>query len=506
MDNCNFRNLKMPKFDVVIIGSGLGGLLCGNILSKEGKNVCILEKHHQFGGNLQTFKRDGKIFETGVHYVGGLSKGQNLHQYFKYAGIVDKLKLQRLNLDAFDKINFEGKIYSFAQGFDNFIETLAKDFPSERSALKEYINKTKEICSQFPMYNLKPNLGVNNEHLYFERSVGDFLKSITSNKTLQNVLAGNNMLYAGIPDKTPVALHALIINSLIEGAYQFKDGTQQIADLLIESIINNGGTLMNKSEVQKLELNNGKIESAILSNGEIIEADNFISTIHPSLTLKMTDTKLLRKSYRNRINEIEETISFFAVYFSLKPNCFKYLDHNYYHFNEDNVWSIPNYKTDKWPQEYLFLTLPTSNSNMYTETATAMTYMKYDEVKQWENSSIGKRGNEYEEFKRQKAEKLIDQIELQYPGFRECISSYYTSTPLTLKDYTGTRDGSMYGILHDCNDPLRTKISPRTKIPNLLLSGQNTNIHGVLGVTIGSVHTCTEMLGMEYLLEKINNA
>jgi all-trans-retinol 13,14-reductase len=75
-----------------------------------------------------------------------------------------------------------------------------------------------------------------------------------------------------------------------------------------------------------------------------------------------------------------------------------------------------------------------------------------------------------------------------------------------LKDYTGSKNGSMYGIVHDSNNALRTKISPKTKIPNLLLTGQNINIHGVLGVTIGSVLTCTELLGMEYLLEKIKNA
>lgn len=496
----------MPKYDVVIIGSGLGGLLCGNMLSKEGKSVCILEKQHQFGGNLQTFKRDGKIFDTGVHYVGGLSKGQNLHQYFKYTGIVDKLKLQRLNPDAFDKINFEGKNYSFAQGFDNFIETLANDFPSEKNALKKYTKKIKEICSHFPLYNLRPNLGLDNEQKYYEKSIGDFIKSITPNKTLQNVLAGNNMLYAGIPDKTPIAIHALITNSLIEGAYRFKDGSQQIANLLVESIKNNGGTLMNNSEVNSLEVNHGKVESAILSNGEIIEADYFISAIHPSLTLKMTDSKLLRKSYRSRINDLEESISVFLVYFSFKPNSFKYLNYNYYHFNEDSVWSIPKYNQRKWPQEYLFLTPSSNSSEKFTDTATAMTYMQYDEVKQWENSGVGNRGIDYEEFKKQKAEKLINQIDLQFPGFKNSISNYYTSTPLSLKDYTGTRNGSMYGIVHDCNNPLKTNIYPKTRIPNLLLSGQNINIHGVLGVTIGSIFTCTEMLGMEYLLEKINNA
>lgn len=496
----------MPKYDVVIIGSGLGGLLCGSILSKEGLSVCILEKQHQFGGNLQTFKRDGKIFDTGFHYVGGLGKDQNLYQYLKYVGIMDDLKIRQLDQDAFDKINFQGKIYSYAQGFEKFIESLVVEFPQEKEALHKYVKEIKEICSHFPLFNLRPNLGLDNEHIYFEKSVGDFIQSITSNKTLQNILAGNNMLYAGIPEKTPLALHALISSSLIEGAYRFEDGSQQVVNLLIEIIKSNGGTLFNNSNVKKLKINNDKVESAVLSNGEIFEADHFISAIHPSLTIGLTDTKLLRKSYRSRINELEETISVFSVYFSLKKDRFPYLNYNYYHFNEDNVWSIPKYNPQKWPQEYLFLTLPTANTSKYAETATAMTYMQYDEVKQWENSSLGNRGKDYEEFKKQKAELLIDHIEKQFPGFRASINNYYTSTPLTLENYTGTKNGSMYGIVHDCNNALKTRISPKTKIPNLLLSGQNINIHGFLGVTIGSVLTCTELLGMEYLLEKINNA
>ncbi|MFO7829816.1 MAG: NAD(P)/FAD-dependent oxidoreductase, partial [Bacteroidales bacterium] len=341
---------------------------------------------------------------------------------------------------------------------------------------------------------------------FFEQSIGNFIQSITPNKTLQNVLAGNNMLYAGIPDKTPVAIHALITNSLIEGAYRFKGGSHQIADLLIDSIKKNGGTLMNNSEVIELIVNHNKIESAVLNNGNIFEADHFISAIHPSATLKMTDTKLLRKSYRSRINDLEETMSVFVVYMDLKPDSFEFLNYNYYHFNENTVWSIPNYHYRKWPQEYLLLTLPGNNQGKYAQTATAMTYMAYDEVKHWEKSIIGERGNDYEEFKKEKANSLIDQVNRQFPGLKSSIQSYYTSTPLSMKSYTGTKNGSMYGILHDSTDPLRTKISPKTKIPNLLLSGQNVNIHGVLGVTIGAVLTCTELLGMEYLLEKINDA
>jgi len=88
----------MDKFDVVIIGSGMGGLVCGNLLALEGYKVCLIEKNKQIGGSLQTYVRDKVIFDSGVHYLGGLSKGQNLYQIFQYLGIIPHLKLQQLNI------------------------------------------------------------------------------------------------------------------------------------------------------------------------------------------------------------------------------------------------------------------------------------------------------------------------------------------------------------------------------------------------------------------------
>jgi all-trans-retinol 13,14-reductase len=59
------------QYDIVVVGSGLGGLVSAIILAKEGYSVCVLEKNNQFGGNLQTFVRDKTIFDTGIHYIGG---------------------------------------------------------------------------------------------------------------------------------------------------------------------------------------------------------------------------------------------------------------------------------------------------------------------------------------------------------------------------------------------------------------------------------------------------
>ncbi len=132
-------------YDVVIIGSGMGGLVAANILAKEGRSVCVLEKNNQFGGNLQTFVRERTIFDTGVHYIGGLSEGQNLYRYFDYLDILDGLHFKKLDEGGFDIITFDNDsvAYPHAQGYDNFIEVLSKKFPSEEQNIRAYCEKLK---------------------------------------------------------------------------------------------------------------------------------------------------------------------------------------------------------------------------------------------------------------------------------------------------------------------------------------------------------------------------
>lgn len=139
----------MMKSDVIIIGSGLGGLLCGAILSREGMSVCILEKHHQPGGCLQTFIRNGVEFDTGVHYIGGLDEGEVLHRYFSYFGLTGKELFRRMNPDGFDVISFNDIEYPIAMGFDNFTEQLLPFFPDQEGSLKRFKDDAREVEKGF---------------------------------------------------------------------------------------------------------------------------------------------------------------------------------------------------------------------------------------------------------------------------------------------------------------------------------------------------------------------
>jgi len=500
----------MTKFDAVIIGSGLGGLTSGCFLSKEGLNVCVIEKHHQIGGCLQTFRRDDCIFDTGMHYLGSVEEGQILNRFFKYFNVLDRLKLKKLDEECFDRINFnnDAKNYDYAIGYDRFRETMIGNFPNEKEAIDKYISKIREISSSLNLYNLREidnNMNmINNEYLM--QSASGFIDSCTDNNTLKNILGGTNSLYAGKRGVSPLYMHALINNLFIESAYRIVDGGDNLALLLADEIRKNGGTILTRKNVVEFISDEKGITSVKTSDGELIEGDYFISNIHPVKTLEMTKSPLLRKVYRNRIASIQNTPSTFSVYVTFKEKSFKYMNHNYYCFSGDDIWSIAEYKIDEWPKGYMFLTPASSKSEIWADCGIVMTYMNFEDVEKWNDTTVEKRGEEYLAFKAEKAEILLDLVEERFPGFRSTVKQYYTSSPLTYRDYTGTHKGSMYGIEKDCNDPLNSYVSFKTKIPNLLLTGQNINMHGVLGVTKSSLLTCGAILGVNSLIKKVRDA
>jgi phytoene dehydrogenase-like protein len=501
-------------YDVVVIGSGLGGLVSANILAKEGYSVCVLEKNNQYGGNLQTFVREKTIFDTGVHYIGGLSEGQNLYQYFKYLNIIDDLNLKKLDEDGFDIVTFDNddNEYMHSQGYDKFIENLLVQFPEEKTAINTYCKKLKDICKKFPLYGLKHGKPYYEDTDIFSLKAKDFINSITNNKKLQAVLAGTNYLYAGDGERTPFYVHALTVNSYIESAYRCVNGGSQISKILIRRLKESGGDAFKHHEVIKFGFEDGKISSVFTKNEKEIKGDLFISNIEPKLTLKLVGEDKFRKAYANRINNIESIIAGFSLYIVLKPNSFKYHNKNYYHIKDYNkIWDGQNYTEKSWPEGYMVSMGINKKTSEWGDSLTVMTYMKYDEVEPWTNTyntvaNKNDRGQTYEEFKAEKAEKLIVELEKKNPNIRDCIQEIYTSTPLSYRDYIGSNRGSIYGYVKDANNPLRSFISPRTKIKNLLLTGQSLNMHGILGVTIGAVLTCSEVIGMEKLLNKILDA
>ena len=265
-----------------------------------------------------------------------------------------------------------------------------------------------------------------------------------------------------------------------------------------------GVDLFNNSEVKKVICDDKQVTAIEINNGERVEVKNLISSIHPASFLSMVDSHLIRKVYKERVCNIEQTVSSFTVYIKFKEKTVPYLNSNFVKYRDSSVWNCEFYDDDSWPKSYFYMHQCTEKNQKYADGAIMLAYMNYADVAKWNGTKIAKRGCEYEDFKRLKAEKMLRVLEQDFPGTLANIDRYWTSSPLTYQDYTATKEGSLYGVARDVRAPINTYISQNTKIPNLFLTGQNTNSHGVLGVIISSVITASELLGKDFLIDQIN--
>ena len=496
----------MSKYDIIIIGSGLGGLECGAILSKEGYNVCVLEKNELFGGCFQTYRRKGHLLDTGIHYIGSLDEGQVMNQFFRYVGIMDHLKVRKLDENAFDKIFYKNRVYDYAMGYERFTDTLCQSFPHEKENLRQYTTLLKEVGNLISVDNLKKGIISTEGMKFFNTSAAGMIDKITTNPDLQSVLAGSALLYGGLREHSNFYEHAMINNSYIQGAYRFIDGSMQVASEMINVIRTHGGTVLNNSEVTRIIVENNQVAGVEINHAERIESKYIISNVHPKQTLTLLDkTRCIKNAYISRINSLENTYGIFTLYLIMKEKSYPYLNQNLYLHGDNDVWYDKKVNMG-YTTNCMISTQASSRNSDYADVISILTPMYIDELSAWLNTLPEQRGEEYKAFKKEKATQLLDFIKNHGIDLTGHIEAMYTTTPLSYRDFTGTCDGSAYGIIDHDKLPIRTFVSTRTKLGNLFLTGQNLNVHGALGVTLTSIITCGELLGHEYLAKRIGHA
>lgn len=487
----------------IVIGSGLGGLSCGFIMARNGYKVTVLEQGTQIGGCLQCFRRKGVLFDTGMHYIGSTRKGQTLYAMAHYLGIDNALRLSSLDTNGYDIIQLKGERYSLANGRERFINTLASCFSESRKELELYYDTVKHVTSTMPIHTLTRNTDFMASADYQLRSVGGTINEIISHPLLREVLGGISPLYAGEQWHTPFTTHALIADFYEQSAFRIVGGSEKVAASLKISIEAMGGQVVTRKQVTKIECDETKARGVECADGEYFNADVVISDIHPSATLKLVNSRLLRPAYRQRIENIRNTTGAFTVYLKFKKDKVSYMNHNLFLYRGDSVWNCAQYDEQSWPKFLLYMHFCHELNPVFAETAEVITYMNYEDVKPWEDTRTGRRGEAYEEFKQRKAELVIKALEEECPELRGNIEAYYTSTPLTYRDYTGTPNGSMYGAAKDISTNMVGRISHRTRIPNLLLTGQSITSHGMLGVLAGSIVTCSELLALDTIFDQM---
>ena len=490
----------MKRNSVIIIGAGLGGLECGYILAKNGMKVTVLEREAQVGGCLQTFRRGTALFDTGFHYVGALDEGESLHTLFSYFNLMN-LPWKKLDEDCFDEVVIGENVFAFANKHQRFYERMSSCFPKEREGLKKYVYFLKRVGDHiFDSFNRQSDDTFTNS--LFARSAYEFLNETIQDPLLRKVLSGTSLKMELNAPTLPLYTFAQINDSFIRSAWRLRGGGMQIAEKLVESIQAMGGEVKTRATVTSIKEEDGKVVGITINDEDYMEADWFISSVHPAYTVSLVrESKKMHRIYRNRITNLDNTFGMFTANIRLKPGMLPYLNKNIYvHRSDADLWKVNTLNTESVLVNY---SVPEEHS-LTAVNIDLLSPMSWNEVKKWANYPVGRRGDDYVAYKEAKAEECIRLVEKRLPYLRGAIDKIFTSSPLSYHSYIASAEGCAYGIRKDYNNPMFTVLTPRTPIPNLLQTGQSLNLHGILGVSMTSFFTCAEILGMETIIKDLH--
>ena len=459
--------------DVLIIGSGLGGLECGALLAKRGFKVLVLEGSNQPGGCMQSFRRGGLHYDTGLHYVGGLAQGGAMHEAFAELGLLD-LPWQRMDED-FDHVIIGGRHFAFHQGYEAFVEGLAKDFPHQREALQSYVQRLQNITAED-----------------MDVCAYDYLQETFSDELLLNVVSAAAMKTELRKESLPLFNFAHTCSSFIESSWRLKGDGNLLVRKLIGTIEEVGGEVRTNSKVVRLTETDGRISSAICADGQTYEAEYFISDIHPAVLCDLLEgCPSVRKAFRRRMTFGENTCGMFTAQLSIKPESLRYFAHNVFVYDKPNVWTMTE-ENDPVKGVMISARVPEDGSDNLRQ-IDLLTPMPWHECQAWAETKVGRRGEDYKAFCQQKTKECIRLAEQYIPGLSEMVEQCYTSTPLTYRDYLGSPEGGAFGMRKDCRCSMLSFHSVSTPLPNLLLTGQSIILPGIEGVTMTAFETCRKI-------------
>ena len=305
----------MNKYDVSIIGGGFAGLLCAAILSKNGYKTILFEKNSRPGGCLQSFSYKGAVFDVGLHYFGSAGKGDDLYKLFKYLEIYDKLKINKIDEDLTDLVQIGDIKYKYPSDYDKFIAQMTEYFPSEEKGIKAYVEKIKYCADLFNIEKFSSSqVGYFSVIELVQKNAWEFICEYVEHPELRMLLASPNFLYSGTREDASLYTHALITDHFLRGAYRFRNGSEQLAKRLVEIIEKNGGLVLSNAKVDKIITENKDFKGIELNNKSKYYTKLCISTMHPSVLPDMLSVNK-KSPYFNRLKNLDNTISYFAVYF-----------------------------------------------------------------------------------------------------------------------------------------------------------------------------------------------
>ena len=437
------------KYDVIIIGAGLGGLTAGAKLSKEGKKVLLIEQHSVPGGCASTFKRGPFTFEVGLHEMDGPSPRDMKTRIFNELGVTENvtfIKIPEFYHFVTDRLNI-----TISHDPDKTKKILKETFPDEVVGIDSFFTQLTG-----PKKKSSENDNPNNI------SLGEFLDRIIHNDDLKLILLGNLGYFHDDPYSIALGYYSVAQGSYFTGGASFiKGGSQKLSDHLAAFIRKNGGTVILDHLVTGLLTDNNELTGVIYkykrssstemlyANADVIVANAAMPNIAEILPVEYK-VRLTREITKQKMGA-----SLLTIYLGFKKSL-RNIGHKYYSmFVFDGSIStqadiLKNNRADFGSRSFTFIDYGQIDSGLAPEGKSVGALCCIDYLSDWENLPI----EEYNRKKEEVAQTFITRLDKLIPGLSGEIEYYEVATSATIKRFTLNPGGAVYGYAQSPRKPV----------------------------------------------------
>jgi all-trans-retinol 13,14-reductase len=510
-------NRLAEQYDAIVIGSGMGGLSTAALLSELGWKVCVLEQHYTAGGYTHSYERNGYEWDVGVHYIGDVGAETRTKKMFDF---LSDGKLKWAPMDAeYDRFYVGDKVYTAVAGRQEFRDNLVRQFPAEEEAIDRYLQLLNQVGGALYAHGMErvlkpwqrtlatPYLKWKKPDVLY-RTTYEVLSELTDDADLIATICGQWGDMGLPPRKSAFMVHAMIARHYLYGGFYPVGGSWKIAESIIPKIQKTGGEVFTYARVNEIIVEDGAVTGVEMADGHRIECGCVISSAGVANTFRnlLAEDVVSSSGYKQQLSSVKPSMAHLGVYVGLKGTATEL------GLPKTNFWIYPHEDYDAAVEQFsvdpeapfpvVYVSFPSAKDPDYlnrhpgTATIEVVAPAPYHWFEKWQGSTWGKRGDDYEAFKDQLGERLMRYVYDKLPQLEGKVDYYEVSTPQTTNWFAGYEEGELYGLEHSAERLQQDWLGPRTRIPGLWLTGQDTLTCGVTGAMMAGVLTTTAMVGM----------
>ena len=458
-----------PEWDVIVIGSGIGGLVTASQLAAKGARTLVLERYLIPGGSGGSFKRDGFTFDVGASMIFGF--GEHGHTNLLTRALAD---VGQSCETIPDPVQLEyhlpnGLTMAVDRDYDGFIARMSDRFPNEAEGIQAFYDTCWQVfrcLDAMPLLSLedpaylakvffKAPLACLGLARWLPFNVGDVARKHIKDQELLRLIDMECFCWSVMPaDRTPMINAGMVFSDRHAGGINYpKGGVGKIAEKLVAGLEAHGGSIRYGSRVTDVIVENGRAVGVQLADGETIQAkrivsnatrwDTFAGEGSPKRTLVgQEDTPKAESTWRRRY---QPSSSFLSLHLGVRADVIPEGFHCHHLLLED--WDDLEAE-----QGVIFVSIPTLlDPSLAPEGRHIVHTFTMSDIKPWSQLSPA----DYKRKKQQDAERLIQRLETILPGLGDAIELQEIGTPRTHRRFLG-RMGGTYGPI------------PATQLPGLL--------------------------------------